>query len=160
MLIGVDGNSESWAGRCERCGGPRVFGRVDVSANDERISTPTRMPLPRPLWIVAEKWFAWRTSHEMLGWYQRVRGEDPELTGRALYHQVIVRRLGLEVEAARGILQRAYQSFCEWPLARTRRFRDVVHYVVVDEYLRSHPTNLGTYTDMGKVVAYVIPHNL
>jgi hypothetical protein len=96
----------------------------------------------------------------MLEWHQRVRGEKPELTGRALYQQVIVRRLGLDVEATRGVLQRAYQSFCEWPLVRTLRFRDVVQYVVVDEYLRSHPTDLGTYTDMGKVVAYVIPHNL
>jgi predicted chitinase len=43
----------------------------------------------------------------MLEWHQRVRGEKPELTGRALYQQVIVRRLGLDVEAARGVLQRA-----------------------------------------------------
>jgi hypothetical protein len=31
-----------------------VFSQVDVPANDERIRTPTRMPLPRPVWIGAE----------------------------------------------------------------------------------------------------------
>jgi hypothetical protein len=160
MLVAFDCNSESWAGRCERCGGPAEFARVDMPAGNEPVSTPTRLRLPRTAWIVADKWYAWRTSHEMLGWYQRVRGEEPQLTGRPLYQQVIVRRSGLDDEAARGVLQRAYKRFCDWPFERKLRFRDVVHYVVIDEYLRSHLTNLGTHTDMGKVVARLIPHNL
>ena len=47
----------------------------------------------------------------MLGWYKRVRGEEPHLTGRPLYQQVIVRRSGLGDEAARRLVRRAYQSF-------------------------------------------------
>ena len=96
----------------------------------------------------------------MLGWFKRVRGEEPHLTGRPLYQQVIVRRSGLGDEAARRLVRRAYQSFCEWPVERKLRFRDVVHYVVVDEYLRSHLTNFGTHTYMGRVVARVIPPDL
>jgi hypothetical protein len=153
-------NSESWAGRCERCGGPAELPRVNMPAGKEPGSTPTRLRLPRAAWIVAEKWYAWRTSREMLGWYKRVRGEEPQLAGSPLYQQVIVRRSGLDDEAARGVLRRAYQSFCDWPFERKLRFRDVVHYVVVDEYLRSPLANLGTHTDMGKVVARIIPHRL
>jgi hypothetical protein len=157
MLAGFDRNSQGWAGRCECCGDLAEFARADMPGN-EPVRTPTR--LPRPAWIVAEKWYAWRTTHEMLGWYQRVRGEQPQLTGRTLYQQVIVRRSGLDDEAARGVLRRAHQRFCEWPFERELRFRDVVHYVVIDEYLRSHLNNLGTHTDMGKVVARLIPHDL
>jgi hypothetical protein len=160
MLVAVDRNSESWAGRCECCGGPAEFARIDKPPGKEPVSTATVLRLPRPAWIVAEKWYAWRTSHEMLGWYQRVRGEQPQLTGRPLYQQVIVRRSGLDEEAARGVLRRAYQRFCEWPVERRLRFRDVVHCVVIDEYLRSHLTNLGTHRDMGTIVARLIPHNL
>ena len=160
MLVAFDCNSQSWAGRCERCGGPAEFPRVDMPAGNEPVSTPTRLRLRHAAWIVAEKWYAWRTSREMLGWYHRVRGEEPQLTGRPLYQQVIVRRSGLDAEAASGVLQRACQSFCDWPFERRLRFRDVVHYVVVDEYLRSHLTILGTHTDMGKVVARLIPRNL
>lgn len=159
MLAAFDCNSEGWAGRCECCGDPAEFARGDMLGN-EPVRTPARLRLPRAAWIVAEKWYAWRTTHEMLGWYQRVRGEVPQLTGRALYQQIIVRRSGLDDEAARGVLRRAYQRFCEWPFERKLRFRDVVHYVVIDEYLRSHLANLGTHTDMGKVVVRLIPHNL
>jgi len=51
-------------------------------------------------------------------------------------------------------------SFCDWLLKRKLRFRDVVQYVVINEYLRSHLTNIGTYTDMSSIVARVIPHDL
>src|SRR5882757_7280287 len=160
MLAAFDCNSGSWGGRCERCGGPAEFARVDRWAGNQPVSTPTRLRLPRTAWIVAEKWHAWRTSHEMLGWYRQVRGEEPQLTGRPLYQQVIVRRSGLDDEAARGVLRRAYQRFCEWPFERKLRFRDVVHYVVIDAYLRSPLANLGTHTDMGRVVARLIPYHL
>jgi hypothetical protein len=160
MLVAVDCSSEGWAGRCECCGGPAEFARLNMPAGNEPVSTPTRLRLPRAVWIVAEKWYAWRMSREMLGWYQRVRAEQPQLTGRPLYQQVIVSRSGLDDEAARGVLRRAHQRFCEWPFERQLRFRDVVHYVVIDEYLRAHLSNLGTHADIGKVVARLIPLDL
>ena len=111
--------------------------------------------------IVAEKWFAWRKSHEMLRWYQRVSVEEPQLTGGSLYEEIIVRRSGVDLETATGVLRRARHSFCKWPSPRRLRYRDVVHYVVVDEYMRSQLTNFrGTYTDMRRVVARIIPYHL
>jgi hypothetical protein len=35
-----------------------------------------------------------------------------------------------------------------------------VQYVAIDEYLRSRLTNVGTHTDMGRVVAQLIPPDL
>jgi hypothetical protein len=106
-------------------------------------------------------WYAWRTSHEMLRWYQQVSVEEPQLTGGLLYEEVIARRSGLDIEAASGLLQRARESSCEWPSQRKLRYRDVVHYVVVDEYMRSHLVGFrGTYTNMRRVVASVIPYHL
>jgi hypothetical protein len=160
MLAAVDCSSAGWSGRCERCGGPAEFARLDRSAGNDPVGMPTRLRLPRVVWFLAEKWYAWRACREMLGWYQRVRGEQPRLTGKSLYQQVIVSRSGLDDEAAREVLRRAHRRFCEWPFARKLRFRDVVHYVVIDEYLQSHITNLGTHTDIGKVVAHLIPHDL
>lgn len=160
MVVEVDLNSESWAGRCERCGGPAEFARVGVRAATEPLSTPARLRLQRAAWIVAEKWYAWRTSYEMLRWYKRVRRQEPQLTGRPLYQQVIVRRSGLDDEAARRVLRLAYRRFCEWPCERKLRFRDVVQYVASDEYLRSRLADIGTHTDMGRVVAQLIPPDL
>ena len=110
--------------------------------------------------MVAEKWFAWRASREMLDSYKRARAEEPQVSGKALYERIVVRRSGLDAKAARGILLRAEESFCDWPAGRELRFRDVVLYVIIDEYLRSHVGDLGTQTNMGKIVARVIPKDL
>jgi len=110
--------------------------------------------------MVAEKWFAWRASHEMLDSYNRARVEQPPVSGKALYERVVVQRSGLDAKAASGILLRAEESFCDWPAGRELRFRDVVLYVIIDEYLRSHVGDLGTQTNMGKIVGRVIPKDL
>jgi len=157
--VAIDGQSPKWAGRCDSCGGPFELARVDLAGNSP-VSKRTRLGLPWAARVVAEKWYTWRTSREMLKWYQRVSGEEPQLSGAALYQEVIVRRSGLDVAAARGVLQRARQGLCEWPGPRKLRFRDVVHYVVMNEYMRSHLTDLGTYTDMRRVVASIIPYHL
>jgi hypothetical protein len=109
--------------------------------------------------LLAESWFAWQASHELLDSYQRVHREEPELIGKTLYERIVIRRSGLDVNAAAGVLRRAEQSFCEWPSERDLKFRDVVRYIVIQEYLGSH-TAVGTYTNMGKVVARVIPDHL
>jgi hypothetical protein len=115
----------------------------------------------RDIWaMMAEKRYAKRASRTMLKWYRRVESEEPRLAGRALYEQIIKRRSGLDIGATKAILQRAEESFCSWPAWRELCYRDVVLYVVVHEYLRSHESNLGTQTRMGSTVARVIPESL
>jgi hypothetical protein len=88
-----------------------------------------------------------------------MRREEPQLIGKALYQRIVIQRSGLDIHAAAGVLRRAEQSFCEWPSDRDLKFRDVVRYIVIEEYLRSHAT-IGTHTNLGKVVARVIPDDL
>jgi len=109
---------------------------------------------------VAERHYARSASRAMLAWYRRVRRRNEQLNGRSLYERILVERSGLDPMAAAGILVRSEQSFCEWPVRRQLRYRDVVHYVLVEEYLDSHRTLRGTLTNMGAVVSRVIPPEL
>jgi hypothetical protein len=148
---------------------PQVPTRPSVAASPEAASQP---PPANRAWsigkwfqfpgsqLVAEKRFAWHASRELLDSYKRIQLEEPQLTGRTLYERVVIRRSGLDVQAAVGVLRRAEESFCDWPSGRDLKFHDVVQYVVIDEYLRSHVGTVGTRTNMVKVVARIIPHDL
>ena len=148
---------------------PQVPTRPSVAASPEAASQP---PPPKRAWsigkwfrlpgsqLVSEKRFAWHASRELLELYKRIQLEDPQLTGRKLYERVVSRRSGLDVQAAVGVLRRAEESFCDWPSGSDLKFHDLVQYVVIDEYLRSHVGTVGTRTNMVKVVARIIPHDL
>ena len=84
---------------------------------------------------------------------------NPDSFGKALYERIVIRRSGLDVKAAAGVLRRAEQSFCQWPSERELKFRDLVRYIVIEEYLRYHVA-IGTRTNLEYVVARVIPENL
>ena len=143
--------------------------RPSVAASPEATSQP---PPAKRAWsmgkwfrlpgsqLVAEKLFAWHASRELLDLYKRIQLEEPQLTGRTLYERVVIRRSGLDVQAAVGVLRRAEESFCDWPSGSDLKFHDLVQYVVIDEYLRSHVGTVGTRTNMVKVVAGIIPHDL
>jgi hypothetical protein len=109
--------------------------------------------------FIAEKRFASRRSRNLLQLYERIRIGAPQLKGKDLYARVVIES-GLDPREAQGVLLRAEQSFCQWPTDHDLRFGDVVRYVVVTEYLRSHAASLGTHTNMGEVVARVVPEDL
>ncbi len=149
--------------RCERCGGPIELAR-EISRHFPGQSQPRtiadRLRI-RHLWLMmAETWYAWRISRSMLEWYRKVRSEEPGLTGRNLYAQVLKRRSGLDARATSRILRQTEVSFCSWPTWHELRFRDVVLYVAICEYLRSHEESLGTQTRMVTIVTRVIPEDL
>ena len=109
--------------------------------------------------VVTEIWQAWRGSRALLAIYRRVRKEQPQLHRKALYERILSEWI-LEPGVAAFTVTRAHRSFCEWPVERELRFRDVVLYALVDEYLRSHPTHVGTRTNMSRIVARVVPVEL
>ena len=108
----------------------------------------------------AERRYARRASMEMLELSRAVQREHPELSGRALYRAVIARRLGCDDRKAAQIVLRAEESFTDWPVERELRFRHVVHYQVFDEFTRSGSAREGTRTNMGVVVARIIPEDV
>lgn len=109
---------------------------------------------------IAERRYARRASTELLELFHRVRNELPELSGRALYQAVIARRLGANDKRAGEIVRRAEVSFTDWPSEKELQFRHVVHYQVFDEFTHSGPGRENTRSNMGRVVARIIPEQL
>ena len=60
----------------------------------------------------------------------------------------------------REIVRRAEQSFANWPVERELRFSHVVHYQIFDEYTRLGAGRPGTRTNVGAVVARIIPEDI
>jgi hypothetical protein len=73
---------------------------------------------------------------------------------------VIARRLGPGATGAADIVRRAEESFTDWPVERELIFRHVVHYQIFDEYQRQGPARHGTRTNIGDVVARIIPEEI
>ena len=113
-----------------------------------------------PFVALTERRYARRASTELLELYQRERAEHPDLNGRSLYQAVIERRLGPDPARAAEIVRRAEESFTDWPVERELRFRHVVHYQIFAEYSRTTPTRHGTRTNIGEVVAQIIPEEI
>ena len=109
----------------------------------------------------AERRYAKEASEQLLDLLRREQREHPELKGRALYEAVTARRLGLNPPiSATEIVRRAEESFADWPVERELRFRDVVHYLIFDEYMHAGKARAGTKTNMGAVVARIIPEEI
>jgi hypothetical protein len=110
--------------------------------------------------FVVETRFARRRSRALLGaWQQIIQSGASQLSDRDVYARVVV-EVGFSPDEAQGVLLRAEQSFCQWPADHELRFRDVVQYLVVTEYLRTHKASLGTHTNMTSVVARMVPETL
>jgi len=110
--------------------------------------------------LLAERRYARKASKELLELFRVVQREQPELSGRALYQAVITRRLGANQKRAAEIVRRAEASFTAWPSDKELRFRHVVHYQVFEEFTHSGPGRENTRTNMGRVVARIIPEQL
>jgi len=106
-----------------------------------------------------ERRYARRASVKALETYHQVHARHPELSGKALYGEVIVSE-GLDADAAHALIRSAEQSFTEWPIERDLRFQDVVHYMVYEAYMREYRSRHWTLADIGQVVSSVIPPEL
>lgn len=121
---------------------------------------PPRRRYWRPLLILTEFWYARRASQHLLGLYRVVRQQQPGQTDRERYEELVVRWRGLDRCAARAILHRAEQSFSDWDSERDLKLRDVVLYVVTDEYIRDHPERHGARSRMARTIARAVPRSL
>ena len=108
----------------------------------------------------AERRFARQASAELLELYKQQRRQHPNMSGRALYEEIVAQRLGPQAVRANELVRRAEESFTDWPADRDLKFRHVVHYLVFYEYTLLDPARRGTRTNMGVVVAQVIPEDV
>ena len=110
---------------------------------------------------LAERRYAKRASQQLLELYRHEERERPDLKGRPLYEAIIARRLGSNPPlSAVQIVRRAEESFVDWPSDRQLKFRDVAHYQIFDEYMRQGQVRTGTRSNIGVVVARIIPDEL
>ena len=104
--------------------------------------------------------FAKEAGQRALACFQRLRSDQPALTGRPLYEAFVCEFAKADSAAARTILHRAEASFAAWPNERDLIFRDVVQYVVILQYLATHPKRSGTTANMTGVLSKMIPAKL
>jgi hypothetical protein len=110
--------------------------------------------------VLGELWHTGRTSRRMLAQSRRIRESQPGLNGRPLYEAIVAQHWRLAPDLVAQVISTAEQSCCEWPVARDLRFRDAVNYVVIVDYLRSHPTRVGMRADVRKLIARIVPEEL
>jgi hypothetical protein len=107
-----------------------------------------------------ERRFARRIGRELLKLYWIVSASHPELRGRGLYRTIVVSRTRADPESAEALLDHAEESFAAWPTRRALKFRDVVHFIAVSEFLAAHGNSSWIHANMGREVASQIPPSL
>lgn len=112
------------------------------------------------LLIWRERHHAARASKELLALYRTVSANCPDLADRERYQRVVMQRTGCDSTAAKAILESARESYSDWPVRRELTLCDVVHYLSATEFLASHQGEHWIHSNMARVVALHIPHDL
>jgi hypothetical protein len=107
-----------------------------------------------------ERRFARRIGRELLKLYRTMSASHPDLRGRGLYRTIVISHTRVDPESAEALLDQAEESFAAWPSQRALKFRDVVHFIAVSEFLATHSNSSWIHSDMGREVASQIPGNL
>jgi hypothetical protein len=114
------------------------------------------------VWLRAwrERRFASACCRDLLKLHQALLAREPGLAGTALYRQLVMTRSGGDAGAADQLLQRAEESFANWPVTRALGLRDLVHYIAVSEYLATHGGSPWMHANIKRVVDAAIPSRL
>ena len=111
--------------------------------------------------LLLERSFARRSTRALLELHARLHAADPTLEGPALYTAIVRQHVpGADEAVATQLLLQAAESFCGWPAVRALRFRDLVQYLVIRDYLAAHRESVGTRTNMARLVAALVPAQL
>ncbi len=107
-----------------------------------------------------ERRFAASRCREMMKLHGAVAAAHPGLAGPGLYRRVLTTRVGSDPATVDDVLRNAEQSFAIWPVARALKFRDVVHYLAVSEFVSSYDGTPWVHVNMKRVVESMVPHDL
>lgn len=107
-----------------------------------------------------ERRLAARCCRRLLGLYETVAAEHPQLIGSSLYLEVVAMHNGCDASAAQDVLRDAEQSYAIWPVERELNFRDVVHYLAVSEIFAADSASPWAQANVKRIVDGSIPHRL
>ncbi len=107
-----------------------------------------------------ERRFVAGVCRDMLRLYADAVAHQPGSPGPALYHRILAARHGGSTVLADAILERAGESFAQWPSPRALTFRDVVHYVAILEYIAANRGARWIHADLKRLVNDSIPRAL
>jgi hypothetical protein len=119
-------------------------------------AAPTAVPFA---WLHAwrERLYARRCCRELLALHERLALAQPGLRGAALYARVVEQHLDLDSDEADRVIDRAQESYSDWPASRPLTFRDVVHYLAVSGLCNRPGARGWVLADVRPVIERWIP---
>ena len=107
-----------------------------------------------------EKRFAKRAIQHLLEKYSLVSAENPDLSGKALYREVLLRTQQIAPLRVDLMLQQAEDSIDQWTAGARDGlgFREVAHFFTLRQYLAAG--HEGTVISFDQIVNSLIPANL
>lgn len=107
-----------------------------------------------------ERRFAKRVSRSLLKSYSAVSVEKLELSGKALYREVLLHTQQIDSSRVDQILQQAEDSMDEWtaPGRTSFGFREVVHFFIMLQHREAG--HKGTVVSFGEIVDALVPAHL
>lgn len=108
----------------------------------------------------AEKRHAERTTRAVVARFRTILARYPELPTRDALCLLVMEHSRCDVTAARRVLANAENSFSSWPADRDLNLVDVAHYLAVSEFLALHQREHGIRSDIGQLVAAMVPREL
>jgi hypothetical protein len=109
---------------------------------------------------IKERHFAKRIIKHLLKSYAAVSVEKLDLSGKALYREVLLHAQQVEPSRVDQILQQAEESVDEWtaPGRSGLGFREVVHFFVMLKHIEAG--HKGAVVSFGEIVDTLIPAHL
>ena len=107
-----------------------------------------------------EKRFAKRIIQHLLEKYSAVSVENPHLSGKALYREILLRTQQIDPLLVDRMLQQAEDSVDQWTASGRDGlgFREVAHFFTLAQYQAAG--HKGTVVSLEKIVNSRIPPNL
>lgn len=139
-----------------------LVGRWSINAASPHEGTRNGLRGLIAVWLLVwcERHHAGRVSKELLALFRSVSANYPDLASRELYKLVVMRRHGCDSTTAKAVLDRAQESYADWPVRRELTLCDIAHYLSVVEYLATHKGQHWMHSNLALVVASRVPRDL
>ena len=107
-----------------------------------------------------EKQFSRRAVKRLLKSHSAVSAQNPDLSGKALYREVLLHSQQVDPSFVDQILRQAEDSVDEWTAfgRETLGFREVVHFFVFSQYVAAG--HVGTVVSFREIVDLLIPADM